>query len=103
MSYYSDQWNRFSEWKIRKYQSAYSIWGWMSKDQQMLPELRQRGLKKMNAECSPYDQIESVFYDEKAEILLKKKADTTHRRSRLWRCVHQTDQQTFTSSSQVLQ
>jgi hypothetical protein len=75
MSYYSDQWNRFSEWKIRKFQSAYSIWGWMSKDQQLLPILRQRGLKKMNAECSPYGQIESVFYDEKAEILLKKKAD----------------------------
>ena len=74
MSYYSDQWNRFSEWKIRKYQSAYSIWGWMSKNQQLLPILRQRGLKKINAECSPYDQIESVFYDEKAEILLKNKA-----------------------------
>ena len=75
MSYYSDQWNRFSEWKIRKYQSAYSIWGWMSKNQQILSMLKQRGLKKINAECSPYDQIESVFYDEKAEILLKNKAD----------------------------
>ena len=71
MHYYSDQWKWDSKWQIRQYKPVYSVWGWMSKDQQILPELRQRGLKKMNAECSPYDQIESVFYDEKAEILLK--------------------------------
>ena len=71
MHYYSDQWKWDSKWAIRKYQPVYSVSGWMSKDQQMLPELRQRGLKKMNAECSPYEQIESVMYDEKAEILLK--------------------------------
>ena len=71
MHYYSDQWKWDSKWAIRKYQPVYSVWGWMSKDQQMLPELRQRGLRKMNAECSPYEQIESVMYDEKAEILLK--------------------------------
>ena len=75
MHYYSDQWKWDSKWQIRQYKRVYSVWGWMSKDQQMIPELRQRGLKKMNAECSPYDQIESVFYDEKAEILLKNKAD----------------------------
>ena len=75
MHYYSDQWKWDSKWQIRQYKPVYSVWGWMSKDQQMIPELRQRGLKKMNAECSPYDQIESVFYDEKAEILLKNKAD----------------------------
>lgn len=75
MHYYSDQWKWDSKWQIRQYKPVYSVWGWMSKDQQLLPILRQRGLKKMNAECSPYEQIESVFYDEKAEILLKKKAD----------------------------
>lgn len=75
LHYYSDQWKWDSKWQIRQYKPVYSVWGWMSKDQQLLPILRQRGLKKMNAECSPYDQIESVFYDEKAEILLKKKAD----------------------------
>ena len=71
MHYYSDQWKWDSKWQIRQYKPVYSVWGWMSKDQQILPELRQRGLKKMNAECSPYEQIESVMYDEKAEILLK--------------------------------
>ena len=71
MHYYSDQWKWDSKWQIRQYKPVYSVWGWMSKNQQILPMLKQRGLKKMNAECSPYDQIESVFYDEKAEILLK--------------------------------
>lgn len=75
LHYYSDQWKWDSKWVIRKYQPVYSVWGWMSKDQQLLPELRQRGLKKMNPECSPYEQIESVLYDEKAEILLKAKAN----------------------------
>ena len=75
MHYYSDQWKWDSKWQIRQYKPVYSVWGWMSKNQQLLPMLKQRGLKKINAECSPYDQIESVFYDEKAEILLKNKAD----------------------------
>ena len=75
MHYYSDQWKWDSKWQIRQYKPVYSVWGWMSKDQQLLPMLKQRGLKKMNAECSPYEQIESVMYDEKAEILLKNKAD----------------------------
>lgn len=75
MSYYSDMWKWDSGWKIRKYQNAYAIWGWYSKDQQLLPILRHRGLKRMNTECSPYEQIESVFCDEKAEILLKRKAN----------------------------
>lgn len=71
MSYYSDMWKWDSGWKIRRYQNAYAVWGWMSKSQQFLPILRQRGLKRMSDEVSPYEQIQSVFYQFQAEVLLK--------------------------------
>lgn len=37
----------------------------------MLPELRMKGLKKLSETASPYNQIEAVMNDPKAEILLK--------------------------------
>lgn len=74
MHYYSDQWKWDSPWKIRKYQSAYSVWGWTSKDVKLLPELKMKGLKKISDGCSPYGQIETVFMYWQAEVLLKNKA-----------------------------
>ena len=71
MSYYSDQWKWDSGWKIRKYQNAYSVWGWMSKDQELLDGLKLRGLKKLTDEASPYDQIEAVFFNYQSEVMLK--------------------------------
>ena len=71
MSYYSDQWNRCSEWKIRKEQYAYDVWGWFAKEQKFIPYLRKRGLKRMSEGCSPYGQIEAVFFNHQAEVLLK--------------------------------
>lgn len=71
LSYYSDMWNMFSGWKIRKEQYAYNAWGWFSKHQQFIPYLRQRGLKRMSEGRSPYGQIEAVFFNHQAEVLLK--------------------------------
>jgi hypothetical protein len=72
LRYYSDQWKWDSGWKIRDIRyTAYDVWGWMSKKQDILPELRRRGLKVLSEECSPYRQIMAVMNDPKAEILLK--------------------------------
>lgn len=69
--YYADQWKWDSGWKIRQYRTAYSVWGWSARKQEMLPELRMKGLKKLSENASPYNQIEAVMNDPKAEILLK--------------------------------
>lgn len=72
LRYYSDQWKWNSGWKIRDIRyTAYDVWGWMSKKQDILPELRRRGLRALSEECSPYRQIMAVMNDPKAEILLK--------------------------------
>lgn len=71
MHYYADQWKWDSGWKIRQYRTAYSVWGWSARKQEMLPELRMKGLKKLSENASPYNQIEAVMNDPKAEILLK--------------------------------
>lgn len=71
MHYYADQWKWNSGWKIRQYRTAYSVWGWSARKQEMLPELRMKGLKKLSENASPYNQIEAVMNDPKAEILLK--------------------------------
>lgn len=71
MQYCADQWKWDSGWKIRQYRTAYSVWGWSARKQEMLPELRMKGLKKLSENSSPYNQIEAVMNDPKAEILLK--------------------------------
>lgn len=71
MHYYADQWKWDSGWKIRQYRTGYSVWGWSARKQEMLPELRMKGLKKLSENASPYNQIEAVMNDPKAEILLK--------------------------------
>lgn len=74
MSYYSDVWKWDSPWEIRKFQNGYGVWGWVSKEQELLPELRMKGLKRLSEGCSPSSQIEKVFNDWQAEVLLKNKA-----------------------------
>ena len=71
MHYYSDQWKWDSEFKIRQDKQLYSVWGWMAKKQDILPELKKRGLKRLSENSSPYGQIEAVFADYQAEVLLK--------------------------------
>ena len=71
LHYYSDQWKWDSKWQIRQDKDLYTVWGWMSKKQDILPELKQRGLKRLSENASPYNQIESVFMNYQAEVLLK--------------------------------
>lgn len=71
LHYYSDQWEWDSKWQIRHDKQLYTIWGWMAKKQDLLPELKMRGLKRLSENCSPYNQIESVFMSYQAEVLLK--------------------------------
>lgn len=71
MQYYADQWKWDSGWKIRQYRTGYSVWGWSARKQDILPELRMKGLKKLSETSSPYNQVEAVMNDPKAEILLK--------------------------------
>lgn len=72
MHYYSDQWKWDSGWKLRKdHYTAYTVWGWMSKDVQLLPELKKRGLKTISDGSSPYQQIEMVLNDWRSEVMLK--------------------------------
>lgn len=72
LHYYSDMWKWDSGWKIRSDRnSAYTVWGWTARRQELLPELRMKGLKRMSEGCSPYQQVEKVMNDPKVEILLK--------------------------------
>lgn len=71
MSYYSDLWKWDSGWKIRRYQTAYSVWGWIASGQKLLPELRMRGLKRLTEGASPYEQVERVFSNYQSEVMLK--------------------------------
>ena len=72
MHYYSDQWKWDSGWKLRKdYYTAYTVWGWMSKDMQLLPELKMKGLKEISEGSSPYAQIENIWNDWRSEVILK--------------------------------
>ena len=72
LRYYSDQWKWDSGWKIRDIRyTSYDVWGWMARKQEILPELRLRGLKRLSENVSPYTQIAKVMDDPKAEILLK--------------------------------
>ena len=72
MHYYADQWKWDSGWKLRKdYYTAYTVWGWMSKDVQLLPELKKRGLKTISDGSSPYEQIEKMCNDWRSEVMLK--------------------------------
>ena len=72
MSYYLDQWKWDSGWKLRTAGGrAYTVWGWVAKKPEILPELKRRGLKRMSDGCSPYEQIEKVMHNWQAEVLLK--------------------------------
>ena len=71
LHYYSDQWKWDSKWQIRQDKQLYTVWGWMAKNQDILPELKQRGLKRLSENSSPYNQIDSVFMNYQAEVLLK--------------------------------
>lgn len=72
LRYYSDEWKWDSGWKIRSDRyTAYDVWGWMARKQEILPELRKLGLKKLNESVSPYNQIQKVFNNYQAEVMLK--------------------------------
>lgn len=71
LHYYADLWKWDSEFKIRQDKQLYTVWGWMAKKQDILPELKQRGLKRLSESSSPYGQIEAVFNSFQAEVLLK--------------------------------
>lgn len=75
MHYYSDQWKWDSPWKIRREQTAYTLWGWVSKNADILPELKKKGLKKISGGSSPAGQIEKVFNYWQSEVLLKAGAE----------------------------
>ena len=72
MHYYADQWNWDSGWKLRRdYLTAYTVWGWVSRDVQILPELKMKGLKKISDGSSPYAQIANIWNDWRSEVMLK--------------------------------
>lgn len=72
LRYYADQWKWDSGWKIRSDRyTAYDVWGWMARKQDILPELKMRGLKKLSENVSPYNQIQWVFNNYQSEVLLK--------------------------------
>lgn len=70
-SYYCDLWKWDSEWKIRREDSQHYIGAWMATRPKLLPELKMRGLTRLSDNCSASKQIEKVFNDWEAEVLLK--------------------------------
>lgn len=70
-SYYCDLWKWDSEWKIRKEDSQHYIGAWVATRPKLLPELKMRGLTRLSDNCSASKQIEKVFNDWEAEVLLK--------------------------------
>ena len=70
-SYYCDLWKWDSEWKIRKEDSQHCIGSWVATRSKLLPELKMRGLTRLSDNCSASKQIEKVFNDWEAEVLLK--------------------------------
>ena len=72
LRYYSDEWKWDSGWKIRDSRyTAYDVWGWSARKQEILPELRKLGLKRLSENVSPYNQIQRVFNNYQAEVMLK--------------------------------
>lgn len=71
MGWYYDQWNFNGKWTIRREDSQHRIGGWVATRPRILPELKRRGLRKLNDNCSPAGQIEEVFNAWEAEVLLK--------------------------------
>ena len=70
-SYYCDLWKWDSEWKIRNENSQHHIGAWVATRPKLLPELKMRGLTRLSDNCSASKQIEKVFNDWEAEVLLK--------------------------------
>lgn len=70
-SFYCDLWKWDSEWKIRKEDSQHYIGAWVATRPKLLPELKMRGLTRLSDNCSASKQIEKVFNDWEAEVLLK--------------------------------
>jgi hypothetical protein len=73
--YYVDQWKWNSKWEIRKERLAYTTWGWISKKADILPVLKQRGLRRISEGSDPSKQIEAVLNDYQAEVILKAGAE----------------------------
>ena len=70
-SFYCDVWKWDSKWKIRREDSQHYIGAWMATRPKLLPELKMRGLTRLSDNCSASKQIETVFNDWEAEVLLK--------------------------------
>lgn len=70
-SFYCDLWKWDSEWKIRKEDAQHCIGAWVATRPKLLPELKMRGLTRLSDNCSASKQIEKVFNDWEAEVLLK--------------------------------
>lgn len=70
-SSYCDLWEWDSEWKIRNEDSQHHIGAWVATRPKLLPELKKRGLTRLSDNCSASKQIEKVFNDWEAEVLLK--------------------------------
>jgi hypothetical protein len=70
-SFYCDVWKWDSEWKIRREGSQHYIGAWVATRPKLLPELKMRGLTRLSDNCSASKQIEKVFNDWEAEVLLK--------------------------------
>ena len=68
--FYCDLWRWDSEWKIRKAGSQHYTGGKVASRPQLLPVLKQRGLKKL-IDRPAWRQIDAVLNSAKAEILLK--------------------------------
>lgn len=71
MSWYADVWNFFGEWKIRKDRYCYGVGGWVSRDAELLPYLKKRGLRRLSDGSNAVCQIDAVMHDWHAEVLLK--------------------------------
>lgn len=70
-SFYCDVWKWDSEWKIRQEGNQHTIGAWMATRPKLLPELKKRGLTRLSDNCSASRQIEKVFNEWEAEVLLK--------------------------------
>lgn len=70
-SFYCDLWKWDSKWKIRREDSQHYIGAWMATRPKLLPELKMRGLTRLSDNCSASKQIEKVFNEWEAEVLLK--------------------------------
>ena len=69
---YNDLWRFESDMTLKPWHHRYGVGGFLGKGYHLMPEVRMRGLTRINDEYSVYGQIVDVLKNPTSEILLKR-------------------------------